>query len=740
MFLASCSRTHYRQAADRAAYPLIVQHEVNAANAIGRIDIRPDPQSRLANPSNPDRPPKPPDDAAAALFMAHPGKFRGAHHWEKDGCAASVEPVGWEQTLGTEPGGALKLTQDKAVALALANSREYQTSLENVYLSALALSLNRFEFDTRWFGRNNTLFTQMGFGGPLTVTSTLDTTNDLGFNRNLAAGGQIMVDFANSFVWEYAGGRSSVSGNFSASLVQPLLRNFGRKVRLESLTQAERDTLYAVRDFARFRKQFWVATAVDSGGYLSLLLLQQSVRNAEANLKSQEENYLLGLELFKGNKKSAVEGLLSARQQVVNTQTSLQESLDAFKLQMGLPPRVPIELDDSFLQQFVLVAPELERVRDEIATFGRERNAELGAPPSAEALRKNDDVLLDLAGKVGPVLAAADADLKRWRAELARPTTGADDAERRERAVAAYKQQSEELAPQRAALAALEARLKQQRGAVAENNREAAWKALTRAASQLGTIVGTAIAAQTQARIYLIRLPDVEVVETAAVAQAKENRLDLQNRLAQVTDAWRKVTVAANQLQADLNLIARVNLVTDPEAGHPFDFSKDLSRYSVGVQFDSPLNRVAERNLYRASLIAYQRSRRDYMQLSDRIELQIRSDLRSLRLQRFSFEIARQSLIAAARQLENEQLLLTAPNQPPGGNAGDATLRQLRALDQLLSARDQLAGSFIRYEQQRVRLLLDLEELQLDERGFPTNVRPNPPGGPDPAPARPGTN
>ena len=35
-----------------------------------------------------------------------------------------------------------------------------------------------------------------------------------------------------------------------------------------------------------------------------------------------------------------------------------------------------------------------------------------------------------------------------------------------------------------------------------------------------------------------------------------------------------------------LNLITRVNLITDPEAGHPFDFSKDLSRYSVGLQFD----------------------------------------------------------------------------------------------------------------------------------------------------------
>lgn len=745
LVLASCSRTHYRKSADRQTYPVVAEHIVAPANAIGRIDITPAVESRLADPFNPDRPPKPPDDAAAALFMNHPYRFRGSRSWGKDGVLDSVEPVGWEQSLGLEPEGTLKLTQDRAVAIALVNSRDYQTSLENVYLAALSLTLNRFEFDSRWFGRTGTNFTQAGFAGPPTVSNNLETTNDLGFNRNFAAGGQLLVDFANSFVWEFTGGTSRIAGSFAASLTQPLLRNFGRKVRLESLTQAERDTLYAVRDFARFRKQFWVSTAVDSGGYLSLLLLQQSVRNAQANLKSQEENYQLGQELFKGNKKSAVEvdaifqGLLSARLQVVTAQTSLQQSLDAFKLQMGLPPRLPVELDDAFLQQFVLVAPELEKLRDEIAQFERDRNAELGVPPSVEALRVNHEALLGLAGKVGPILNAAEADLNRWKAELDRPATATDDVERRGRAAAAYKQQSDEFALQKAVLAALVAKVTQQKIDVAENNREPAWKALTKSATQLGTVVGVAISAQTQARIYLIRLPDVDVVETEAVTRAKANRLDLQNSLARVTDSWRRVAVAANQLQSDLNLIARVNLATDPEAGHPLDFSKDLGRYSVGLQFDSPLNRLAERNRYRQSLIAYQRSRRAYMELSDTIEGQIRNDIRLLRLQKFSFEIARQSLIAAARQLENEQLLLTAPNQVQA-NTGDATLRKLRALEQLLAAREQLSGSFIRYEQQRVRLLLNLEELQLDERGFPINVSPDSPRVAPPLPGRPGAN
>ena len=42
------------------------------------------------------------------------------------------------------------------------------------------------------------------------------------------------------------------------------------------------------------------------------------------------------------------------------------------------------------------------------------------------------------------------------------------------------------------------------------------------------------------------------------------------------------------------------------------------------MQFDGPLNRMAQRNAYRASLILYQRARRAYMQLSDNIELDVR--------------------------------------------------------------------------------------------------------------------
>src|SRR5207237_10802912 len=160
-------------------------------------------------------------------------------------------------------------------------------------LQALALTLNRWDFALHWLATNATTYPHFGAGGFPTETNTLSVNSRLGFTRNLAAGGQLLVDFANSLVWEFTGGSSTISSNIAVTLMQPLLRNFSRRVRLETLTEGERNTLYAVRDFARFRKQLWANVAVDSGGYLDLLLNLQAVRNAEVNLKRQEENYRL---------------------------------------------------------------------------------------------------------------------------------------------------------------------------------------------------------------------------------------------------------------------------------------------------------------------------------------------------------------------------------------------------------------------------------------------------------------
>jgi len=199
-----------------------------------------------------------------------------------------------------------------------------------------------------------------------------------------------------------------------------------------------------------------------------------------------------------------------------------------------------------------------------------------------------------------------------------------------------------------------------------------------------------------------------------AVSLALSSRLDLMNRRAEAVDAWRTVGVAADALQADLDVFADAEMNSAPD-GNPLDLSSRDSSYRVGLRFDGPLTRQLERNVYRAELIEYQRARRRLIAHRDAIVQAVRSDVRALEADGVNFEIARQSLIVAARQVELARIQLLAP-----GHSGDSSTTQdaLNALNTLLDAKNALIEVWVAYETDRLQLLLDTEVLQLDERGL----------------------
>jgi outer membrane protein TolC len=720
--LAGCTRAHYRRSADREVYPILDDRAHAAGFATDRGQVEADPVSRLADPTNPDKPPRPPDDPIAALYMERPNGMHGAH-WPKK-FIDWIEPPGWESGLPFGPDGKIKLDAEQAFELALLHSREYQTALEQLYLAALALTLNRYEFQTQWFLRNATDFTSVAPGTPV-ETNTLSSITNFGFSKAFAAGGQLVVDFANSFILEYtANGRTSVSSTFVANVVQPLLRGFGRRVRLEQLTQAERDVLYAARDFYRFRKQFWAQITTLDGGYLSLLLQVQQIRNQQQNLKGQELNLREYEELFRGGKITIVQvdqvfqGFQQARAGVAQAEAGLQTSLDQFKLLLGLPPRIPIDLDDSVLNPFVLVDAKLDALREEIDAYQKARNRDLGAPPAVADLRRQYQEFDDLAQRVVPFLDAVGRELAEWGKSLDRTRT--DETAVRVRA--AYDQFVETFPTVRKDLEKLRADAKKDAGDLAETNRKESWESLVVHTRKLLGLADQVIGVQQFVRINRIELPPVTWTEAEGLAFAHANRLDLMSEQARVTDAWRKVLVAANALRSELNVVGSANLGTAvrSDLDQFFNFSGDLARYSVGVRFDGPLNRQAERNAYRAAQIAYQQARRNYMLLSDQVEQAVRRDLRLLELERVNFEIARLTLISAARQLEGARQQIRRGRDVGGSSS---TLDILNAQNSLLNARNALATGYINYEQLRIQLLLDLEALRLDPHGYPIDER-----------------
>jgi outer membrane protein TolC len=738
--VSGCQRPWYRRDADRETYAVEGEHEDESRWPVARTDITPPPGSRLFDPFDPDYPPLPPDDPAAFYYMLHPDGQHPARTYHRDGDAPYIEDPAWRDTLELDKDGSLVLSPDKAVELGILHSREYQQALENLYGVALTLTIDRFEFALHWFGTNNTIFSH--FGSSDTEINTLTTNSSLGFTKNFAAGGQLLVDFANSFVFTFSGvNQTNVTSNIGVTFLQPLLRNFGRRVRLETLTQGERDLLYAVRTFARFRKQFYVNLTTAQGrntGYLGLLFQVQNIRNLESNLTSQEQNLLLHEALFARGTVSTVQvdqafqSYQQGRLSLIQARSSLETSLDAYKLNLGLPPDLKIRLDDTILNPFQLVDPDLETLQKDLDAIFAEYRKPDNAPPVA-SLRSGYDRLKVFHKRLVKLTDEVENELEQWKAH---PVANPDEPAQVKREQATRENLEGQMPEFRKGLDKMAKDLDSKQAGLTEATRAKDWEGLQTMARRMIADAAQLYVVQTQVRVYLIQLRPIPYTLDQARVYARENRLDLMNQRAQVVDAWRKIEVTASALKAGLDVTATANIATRPFGSNPVDFRSSASQYTVGFAFDSPLNRLAERNAYRESLIVYEQSRRNFMALDDQIQTGVRLDIRNLETDRASFGIARQTLISAARQVEAARdRLLVIPN------AADTTGTQdvLNALSALLQAKSTLISSWINYETDLAQLLLDMDALQLDSRGLPDHepdiaVTPGRPNSRDPKP------
>src|SRR5207244_3609159 len=89
-------------------------------------------------------------------------------------------------------------------------------------------------------------------------------TGETGFSKLFSTGALLLFNFANQTVVELTGFPKGVTSQstLNLDLVQPFLRGGGRAVTLEPLTQTERNLVYDIRAYSRFREQFYVSMAL----------------------------------------------------------------------------------------------------------------------------------------------------------------------------------------------------------------------------------------------------------------------------------------------------------------------------------------------------------------------------------------------------------------------------------------------------------------------------------------------
>lgn len=375
-----CSRAFYRRQADREAYTLVDCATDDPRWPLEGYTIEPDPRSRMFNPFSPDCPPMPPDDPTSHRLMHCVDRKRGWPHWGRYGNANRVENPNWKAHLPYNEQGEVVLDREGAVQMALLHSREYQEELEALYLSALDVTFERFQFDTQFFGGNETFFSVDGpLSGSAGSSSELSTSTKPEMRRLFATGSQLVVDVANSVVWQFAGDHGhSAFTPLNFSLVQPLLRGAGRAVVLESLTDSERALLANIRYLERFRRDFYIDIVAD---YLALLEEQVRIRNQESNVSALQESYERLEAAYLGGQMEgqtryqvdlALQSLLNGQSTLLSINTGYEDQLDAYKITLGLPPELVVGIQDPLLERFNLITPALTATQNAVAILLKE--------------------------------------------------------------------------------------------------------------------------------------------------------------------------------------------------------------------------------------------------------------------------------------------------------------------------------------------------------------------------------
>ena len=734
----------------------------------------------------------PQDDPQSHELMHCIDGKKGYGKWGKHGYLPAVQPVGWQESLPVGEDGEISLDLQDSVRVARIHSREYQSNLETLYLSALDVTFERFRFDHQFFAGTQL---QQGLRGSLLSNGSSSETSlntGAGFRKLSATGGEAVIGFANSLVWDSWGSDTDLfSSTIDFSLVQPLLRLGGRARVLENLTQSERSLLGNVRQMEQYRQGFYVSVATgrnsgdgptlrdgvgqnglgliagfpsgrngapSAGGYLGLLQTQQQIRNQATNIAALRDSLAQLEAAFDANRITSRLQVDQARQALLNAQSSLLTSraayasrVDAFKVELGLPPELPLEIKDTLLDRFILIDPSLTDLQDDLADVLsqiRKRRDASSAEFIAEMLAKVSDLdtvvseqlssaesdlvafnerlpkRKEQLGQVATQIAELDADvdprvydegvmmervafLKR-RLPLIGEELKANTESRRILFDGAAGQDASQLGSDTDGAGSL----------VRDQQDESeAWKRLNELATELSDLLLELSLVHAEIRLQGIGLLPISIESTAAVDAARLNRLDWMNARANLVDSWRKIEFVANDLKSDLDI--QVDGQIGTRADNVLDFDDDRSRVRLGIKFDTPTARIAERNRYRATLIEYQRARRDYMLFEDRISQSIRNTLRIIKLSQINLEVRRAAVQVAIAQVDIARLRLNPPVRPnqPSRTSPTAARDLVSALTDLLDAQNDLLNVWVSYEVLRVLLDFEMGTMELNPNG-----------------------
>ncbi len=244
------------------------------------------------------------------------------------------------------------LSLSDTLAIAMANSRSYQTRKESLFIEALNLTSVQKDFNVNYSGSASA-----SSSATLYKDGTTESFGDngvsgnvgLGVSKLLATGARVSVGFSQDALRYFSNPDASSANNaLSLNVVQPLLNGFGPLVTKEPLRQAERDMVYAVRDFKRFQQNFVIdITSQYYSALRSFDQLENERNNYESSIanRQQSESFAKAGRIAAFQAAEARQSELDAADRWTVAQSDYQTTLDDFRFTLGLPVELNVEPD-----------------------------------------------------------------------------------------------------------------------------------------------------------------------------------------------------------------------------------------------------------------------------------------------------------------------------------------------------------------------------------------------------------
>ncbi len=321
-------------------------------------------------------------------------------------------PGGEDESISVWQGGtnALEIGLIDAVRIAAFNSRDYKARKESLYRSALAMDLEDDVFRNIFSGVIKSSLSAFydenerdAIGNHAVAHNEAAT---FGISRKFRSGarvtGSIMANVAGMLTGDT---RTAWGSSADLSISIPLLRGSGELVNTESLTQAQRSFIYAVRSFEQYKRTF--ICQIESA-YLALVLAKRQQQNQDEAfrrvIRSTRRSYRMAeaSRMSQSQFEQAHQSELASKASWIASCQRYESTKDSFKMTLGLPPDARIEPRESDLVELERYVGKFAAFRSQEYDMGKDDekgNVVLDDPDSVDAgdLKKRTDIAIAIA-------------------------------------------------------------------------------------------------------------------------------------------------------------------------------------------------------------------------------------------------------------------------------------------------------------------------------------------------------